>query len=83
MNGDHSEFASFARRVLRAMARRYASADVDDLAELLAIRGDVDGAIAAAVAGLRGQGFSWAEIARAAGTTRQAAQQRWAVSTRG
>lgn len=77
--GDHSKFAAFARRILRAMARRYAAADVEDLAELLAIRAELDTAIEQAVCGLREQGFSWSEIARGAGTTKQAAQQRWGV----
>lgn len=79
MSGDNSDFAGFIRRVLRAAANRYSTADPDDLTELLAIRSEVDAAIATAVAGLREAGFSWAEIARAAGTTRQAAHERWAV----
>ncbi len=77
--GDHSEFSGFVRRILRAYSRRCACADPDDLTELLALQGEVDTAITAAVAGLRRSGFSWAEIATAAHTTRQAAQQRWGV----
>lgn len=76
--GDHSEFVAFSRRILRALARRMAVSDPEDLAELLALRSDLDAAIDQAVAGLRSNGFSWAEIARGTGTTRQAAQQRWA-----
>lgn len=76
--GDHGEFGAFARRILRAMGRRCASADVEDLADLLALRAEVDTAVDTAVAGLREQGHSWTEIARATGTTRQAARQRWA-----
>jgi hypothetical protein len=78
-DGDHSAFAGFARRILRAYARRVAGADVEDLAELLELRQDVDDAIAAAVAGMRERGVSWAAIATATGTTRQAAQQRYTV----
>lgn len=77
--GDHSEFSGFVRRILRAYSRRCADADPEDLVELLALQVDVDVAIAAAVAGLRSQGCSWADIARATGTSRQAAQQRWAT----
>lgn len=76
--GDHSEFLSFARRIIRAAARRVGDADPEDLAEMLALRAALDEAIEAAVAGMRGNGFSWAEIARATGTTRQAAHARWA-----
>ncbi len=78
MSGDHSDFSGFVRRVLRAYGRRVGSSDVEDLSELLAVRDDVDAAITRAVAGLREAGRSWTEIARATGTTRQAARQRWA-----
>lgn len=74
---DHSEFGAFARRILRAMGRRCAAADVEDLADLLALRAEVDTAVDAAVAGLREQGHSWTEIGRVTGVTRQAARQRW------
>lgn len=78
MSGDHSDFSGFVRRVLRAYGRRIAAADVEDLAELLAVQTEVDAAITRAVTGLREAGRSWTEIARATGTTRQAARQRWA-----
>lgn len=74
---DHSEFGAFARRILRAMGRRCAAADVEDLADLLALRDEVDRAVDAAVTGLREQGHSWTEIGRVTGVTRQAARQRW------
>ncbi len=77
--GDHAAFAAFARRIMRAMARRCADADVEDLADLITLSGEVDNAIVVAVTGLRAQGHSWADIARATGTSRQAAQQRWGV----
>lgn len=79
--GDHSEFGAFVLRILRAYSRRVARADVEDLAELLAVRDAVDDAIARAVAGLRDAGRSWGEIAAATGTTRQAVQQRYGVKT--
>lgn len=76
--GDHSEYIAFARRILRAMARRVGTADPEDLEEMLALRDELDEAIVQAVAGLRASDYSWAEIARATGTTRQAAFARWA-----
>lgn len=76
--GDHSDFVAFSRRILRALSRRMAVSDPEDLTELLALRDDLDAAIDAAVIGLRAGGFSWAEIARGTGTTRQAAFARWA-----
>lgn len=76
--GDHSDYVAFVRRILRAMAKRMGTADPEDLAEMLALRCELDEAIADAVAGLRTSGFSWAEIARASGTSRQAAHARWA-----
>lgn len=66
------------RRMLRAHGRRVADCDVEDLADLIALRGELDDAIALAVTTTRERhGRSWADIARAAGTSRQAAQQKW------
>lgn len=76
--GDHSEYVAFVRRAVRALARRVGGADPEDLAEMLTVAGELDAAIEAAVRGLRVTGYSWAEIARATGTTRQAAHARWA-----
>lgn len=44
---------------------------------MIALADDIDDAIALAVSGLRGAGYSWAEIGSRLGITRQAAQQRW------
>lgn len=74
---DNREFAAFSRRIMRAYARRVAVADPAALGELVRLRADVDAAISQAVAGLRAEGFSWGEIGRELGLTRQAAQQRW------
>lgn len=74
-----SEYASFARRAVRAYSRRVGEAgDVESLAGMLALSRDLDGAIAQAVKGLReDHGYSWADIASRLGVTRQACQQRW------
>lgn len=74
---ENDQYAAFLRRVIRAYGRRIASGDVEALADALALIDELDTAIAHAVAGLRAQGYSWADIARPLTITRQAAQQRW------
>ena len=74
---ENDEFAAFCRRILRAYARRVADGDVEALTPMLGLSAEIDTAIAQAVAGLRGSGYSWAEIGSRLGITRQAAQQRW------
>jgi hypothetical protein len=74
---ENDEYAAFARRVLRAYARRVADGDVDALTLMLGLSAEIDDAIAQAVTGLRNFGYSWAEIGSRLGITRQAAQQRW------
>jgi hypothetical protein len=77
---ENDEYAAFARRVLRAWARRVAAGDIDAIADMATVRRELDDAIHHAVTGLRGKGYSWAEIAARLGVTRQAAQQRWGNS---
>jgi hypothetical protein len=74
---ENDEYAAFARRVLRAYARRVADGDVEALTLMLGLSAEIDTAISQAVQGLRGFGYSWAEIGSRLGITRQAAQQRW------
>jgi hypothetical protein len=74
---ENDDYAAFARRVLRAYARRVADGDVEALTLMLGLSAEIDDAIAQAVQGLRGFGYSWAEIGSRLGITRQAAQQRW------
>ena len=74
---DNDDYAAFARRILRAYARRVADGDVEALTLMLGLSAEIDDAIAQAVQGLRGSGYSWAEIGSRLGITRQAAQQRW------
>ena len=74
---ENDEYAAFARRVLRAYTRRIATGDVEALTLMLGLSAEIDTAIAQAVTGLRGSGYSWAEIGSRLGITRQAAQQRW------
>ena len=70
------QYAAFARRIMRAFGRRVANGDPLDLAELVAIRDEMDQVIVQAVRGMREtHGYSWAEIARDLGTSRQNAQK--------
>ena len=74
---ENDEYAAFARRIVRAYARRVATGDIEALADLTTLAADVEAAIRVAVIGLRNFGYSWADIAARLGVTRQAAQQRW------
>jgi len=74
---ENDEYAAFARRVLRAYARRIADGDVEALTLMTDLADEIDIAISQAVQGLRVFGYSWAEIGSRLGVTRQAAQQRW------
>lgn len=74
------EFIKFARRILRAAARRVGDRDIEGLTELVMLRGEIDAAIDAAVVQLRsvdGGAYSYTDIGRVLGVTRQAAQQRF------
>ena len=74
---ENDDYAAFARRILRAYARRIADGDVDALIAMTGLAQEIDTAIGQAVTGLRQYGYSWAEIGARLGITRQAAQQRW------
>ena len=74
---ENDEYAAFARRVLRAYARRVADGDVEALILMFGLAAEIDDAISQAGKGVRAFGHSWAEIGSRLGITRQAAQQRW------
>lgn len=64
--------------MMSGYARTVGDGDPADLAELLALDEQLHAIIAATVTHMREhQEFTWQAIAEAAGTTRQAAQQRW------
>lgn len=73
-----SDFPPFIRRMLRAYGRRVADCDPVDLAAMVALRKDLDDAIAAAVQGQKDR-HSWTDIADALGVSRQAARQKWGI----
>lgn len=65
------------RRIIAAHGRRVAAADPEDLAALAALHETIASALTVAVEGQRAAGFSWEQIGRGLGTTRQAAWQRF------
>jgi len=74
---DHA-YAGFVRRSVRALGRR-AAHDPESLVHLVEVQQELDAAIrAAALAAHDEAGYSWTEIARVLGVTRQAARQRFA-----
>lgn len=79
MSVETMSFLGMVRRMIRAAGRRVALADEFELAELLALRGELDAAIATAVTGQHEGGRSWSEIGAAAGMSKQAAAKRWAA----
>ena len=74
---ENPEYAAFARRILKAYARRIASGDIEALGLMAELADTIDASIRHAVTGLRACGYSWAEIGSRLGVSRQAAQQRW------
>ena len=77
------QFGGMVRRMVKAYGRRVAGdGDIASLADLVALRGQVDAEIEAAAAALHEgtggrPGYSWTEIGTVLGITRQAARQRF------
>ena len=74
---ENDEYAAFARRVLRAYARRVADGDVEAMLTMTEVAAEFGTLIQQAAQGLNTCGYSWAEIGTRLGITRQATQQRW------
>lgn len=76
---ENGAYIEFVGRILKALAKRVGDGDVGALGELVALRGELDRAIEAAVGTLRSApyNYSWAQIGAELGTTRQAAQIRY------
>ncbi|MEU4327738.1 hypothetical protein [Nonomuraea dietziae] len=74
---ENDDYAAFVRRVIAAYGRRIAQGDIEAIADAVALADELNTAITQAVQGLRACGYSWTDIARPLGITRQAAQQRW------
>jgi len=71
------KFASFVKRIIRAHGRRVADRDIEGLAGLADLRNELDAEIKKSAQALQAQGYSWAEIGRSLGVSKQAAQQRY------
>ena len=71
------EYLAAARRFIRRAGERVADADEFELAELVALRAELEQAIVVAVQGQRSYGRSWAYIGAALGMKRQSAQERY------
>jgi len=70
------------RRMLAAYGRNVGDGDPADLADLLALDEQLHSIIQTTVTHMRvKQEWTWDAIGRAAGTSRQAAQQRWGRPT--
>ncbi|MCU1356417.1 MAG: hypothetical protein JWM89_1835 [Acidimicrobiales bacterium] len=63
-------------RFIRRAGERVAIADIEELAELVALRQVLDESITTAVRGLRSE-YSWSRIGQALGITKQSAQEKW------
>jgi hypothetical protein len=74
---ENDEYAAFLRRVIAAYSRRVAAGDIEAITTMAALAGHLEDATRQAITGLRGSGYSWADIALRLGITRQGAQQRW------
>ena len=74
-----AEFGGMVRRMVRAYGRRVAegAGDIAELGPLAQLSADVDAIIADTVTGLRAAGYSWTDVGRELGVTRQAAQQKY------
>jgi hypothetical protein len=80
---ENDEYAAFARRIVRAYARRVAAGDIEALGAKVGLAGELDTAIHHAVIGLHGYGYSWTAIALRLGISRQAPRQRWNSTSTG
>ena len=76
---ENKAFDAFARRIIRAYAKRVASGDIEALGQLAELQEEIVDAIANAIVGLRDFGYSWADVAARLGVTKQTAFERWLV----
>jgi hypothetical protein len=81
---DNGEYFAMMRRLLRSASLRLELEDPTELTVLIGLRADLDAAIDSAARAFHtsnGGDFSWGEIGRQTGMTRQAAFQRWGSKT--
>lgn len=82
MTVETTAYAAMLRRMIRAYGRRVGQESDADLAEMVAMREELEKAIAEAVSGQRTQGQSWAYIGRGLGCSRQSAWERYGSVTK-
>lgn len=74
------QIAAFLRRMGRALARRAGEGDLEALSALLDSIESLEASAGEAARALVAAGYSWGEVGREVGMTRQAARQRWGKS---
>lgn len=74
---ESDQYGRFVRRIMRAYGRRVADRDIEGIRGLVDLRAELDAQICESAQRLQAQGYSWAEVGRVLGITRQAAQQRF------
>jgi hypothetical protein len=70
------------RRCIRSIGKKVGRSDPEHLTKLVQLQYLLEDAVVDAVAGLRGDGFTWESIGKALGTTRQAALMRFGERVR-
>jgi hypothetical protein len=75
----NASYAAFVGRVLRAMQRRLAGGDIESLPDLVALHEETGRLVTESVHALRADPhrYSWADIGRVLGISRQAAHDRF------
>ncbi len=74
---ENDKYGKFVRRIMRAYGKRVADLDIEGLKGLVDLRTELDAQIKESAQTLQAQGYSWAEIGRVLGVSKQAAQQRF------
>jgi hypothetical protein len=84
---ENSDYLAFARRMMRALGRRVAEGDRDDLAQLVDFVQEMEAVKVETVRALMAGGATWGQIADAHGTSVQNVRKMYArhgiVSTHG
>ncbi len=78
-----ADYLAAVRRMIAKVAVRAVDDDMTILASVVALHGEIDQALTAAVAGLRANGYTWKAIGDALGVTPQAVMQRWPQPSKG
>jgi hypothetical protein len=80
---ENDAFDAFARRILRAYARRVAAGDIEALPGLAMLSAEVDAVVRDAVRSLRKSpySYSWEDLGQRLGVSRQAVQMRYGDRT--